>query len=109
MKHFLTTKDFSDLIQVEDVIYAIDELQVLFKEENIKSIKNFVKYIIDENMFLIDLNSDGEIKSCYYFTFDYYIKDDLLVLSVENMIPEVEKMNSIKNFKKILARQRFEL
>lgn len=109
MKHFLITKDFSELIQVEDIFDANDEVQVLFKEENINSVKNFAKSIVGENIFSIDLNNDGKINSDYYLIIAYYIKDDLLTLSASNMIPNLEQMNKLRDFKKILARQRLEL
>jgi len=109
MKHFLIKKDFSDLIQVEDIFDASDEVQALFKEENIKSVKNFATSIVGEEVFTIDLSNDEKIQIDYYLIIAYYIKDDLLTLNVSNVIPNIEQMNKLRDFKKILARQRLEL
>lgn len=109
MKHFLIKKDFSDLIQVEDIFDASDEVQILFKEENIKSVKNFAKSIVGEEVFTIDLNNDEKIQIDYYLIIAYYIKDDLLTLNVSNLIPNIEQMNELRDFKKILAKHRFGL
>ena len=109
MKHFIIKKDFSDLIQVEDIFDASDEVQILFKEENIKSVKNFAISIVGEEVFTIDLNNDEKIQIDYYLINAYYIKDDLLTLNMSNLIPNLEQMNKLRDFKKILAKHRFGL